>query len=213
MFTLILFPLLPILLTPCSICQARAGTGKSAGTQKLLKTLHRSGSRLMELDEPRKAAKEQTPHKHNPTTQPRGLLGFYSSVSSYFQTRAFCGKRWCIFPGFLFQFCLSRLRGIAHPKAVSTLPAFHSSHNYELANCKYSALICWLFRAKVQYCPGTPGLSFRYFDSLFYALVQPSRWMPPEHLINTLLDRPSPDTSQSSTLICFNRITYIYRNK
>ena len=65
LLALTLFPLLPNLLTLCSVCQDRAGTGKSDGTQQLLKPLHTSGSRLMKSDELRKATEErtQTPQK------------------------------------------------------------------------------------------------------------------------------------------------------
>ena len=76
LLALILFPFLPILLTLYSVCQVRAGTGKSAGTQKLLKTLHTSGSRLMKLDELRKATKEQTKKHPTKTTPPLSQEAF-----------------------------------------------------------------------------------------------------------------------------------------
>lgn len=65
LFAVNLFPLLSVLLTLCSVCQVRAGTGKSAEAQKLLKTLHTSGSRLMKLGELRKITKEQTKTPQN----------------------------------------------------------------------------------------------------------------------------------------------------
>lgn len=111
---------------------------------------------------------------------------------------------------FFFHFCLPELWGIADLNLVSILSAFHSSHNYEPANCKYSTSVCWLFHANVL-----AQLDFPSYTLIcsFHALVQLSHWTPPEHLINISIGRLSSDTNQRFTVICFNRNMSIYGNK